>query len=154
MKYFILGLLAFTSQAQDSLKAVPEKNELKYNLNTSGSHFFKVTFLNQTWVRYNNSNPGTTVMAEAAPKTLDLGLRRTRMQLFGQISDRAFIYIQMGLNNFNFTNGFPALGNTQGVPSNRKIAFFVHDAVVEYAAFANKDWLKIGGGLTILNGLS
>lgn len=156
MKYFILGLslLAFSSQAQDSLKAVSEKNELKYNLNTSGSHFFKITFLNQTWVRYNNSNPGTTAMAEAAPQTLDLGLRRTRMQLFGQISDRAFIYIQMGLNNFNYTNGFPALGNAQGVPSNRKIAFFVHDAVVEYAAFANKDWLKIGGGLTILNGLS
>ncbi len=156
MKYFILSLCLFmtAAHAQDSPKTVPDKNELKYSLNTSGSHFFKVTFLNQTWLRFNNSNPGTTVMGESAPQTLDLGLRRTRMQLFGQISDRTFVYFQMGLNNFNFLNGFPAMGNAQGVPSNRKIAFFVHDAVVEYAAFANKDWLKIGGGLTILNGLS
>lgn len=156
MKYFhwILVLSALSAQAQDSLKTIPDKNELKYNLNASGSHFFKATFLNQTWLRFNNSNPGTTVLGEAAPQTLDLGLRRTRMQLFGQITDRTFIYIQMGLNNFNFLNGFPALGNAQGVPSNRKVAFFVHDAVVEYSAFVNKDWLKIGGGLTILNGLS
>lgn len=156
MKHFhwILVLSALSVQAQDSLKTIPDKTELKFNLNPSGSHFFKATFLNQTWLRFNNSNPGTTVLGEAAPQTLDLGLRRTRMQLFGQITDRTFIYIQMGLNNFNFLNGFPALGNAQGVPSNRKVAFFVHDAVVEYSAFANKDWLKIGGGLTILNGLS
>lgn len=156
MKYFflILYLFATAAQAQDSLKVVSDKNELKYNLNTSGTHFFNVTFLNQTWVRYNNSNPGTTVMAEAAPQTLDVGLRRTRIQLFGQISDRTFVYFQLGMNNFNFLNGFPAMGNAQGIPSNRKIAFFVHDAVVEYAAFPHKDWLKIGGGLTILNGLS
>lgn len=86
--------------------------------------------MNQTWFRFNNSNPGTTVLGEAAPQTLDLGLRRTRMQLFGQITDRTFVYFQLGMNNFNFLNGF-ALGNAQGVPSNRKIAFFVHDAVVE-----------------------
>lgn len=149
---FLLG--SFIANAQDAEKAIPEKNELKYNLNASGSHFFKATFLNQTWLRYNKSNPGTTVLGETAPQTVDLGLRRTRMQLFGQITDRTFVYIQMGLNNFNFLNGFPGLGNAQGVPSNRKVAFFVHDAVVEYAAFTNKDWLKIGGGLTILNGLS
>ncbi|MEZ4901057.1 MAG: hypothetical protein R2822_04525 [Spirosomataceae bacterium] len=149
---FLLG--GFIVHAQEAIKPIPDKNELKYNLNASGSHFFKATFLNQTWLRFNKSNPGTTVLGESASQTLDLGLRRTRMQLFGQISDRAFFYIQMGLNNFNFLNGFPGLGNAQGVPSNRKVAFFVHDAVVEYSAFANKDWLKIGGGLTILNGLS
>jgi len=156
MKYIFFGFLltSFIANAQGSIKPVADKSELKYNLNASGSHFFKATFLNQTWLRYDQSNPGTTVLGEAAPQTLDIGLRRTRMQLFGQISDRAFVYIQMGLNNFNYLNGFPGLGNAQGVPSNRKVAFFVHDAVVEYAAFANKDWLKIGGGLTILNGLS
>ncbi len=151
--FWFLLFCTFSIYAQTPPQA-SEKNELKYPLNSSGSHFFKVTFMNQTWLRYNQSNPGTTVLGEAAPQTLDLGLRRTRIQMFGQISDRAFVYFQMGMNNFNFLNGFPALGNAQGVASNRKIAFFIHDAVVEYSAFANKDWLKIGGGLTILNGLS
>ena len=151
--FWFLLFCTFSIYAQTPPQ-VSEKNELKYPLNSSGSHFFKVTFMNQTWLRYNQSNPGTTVLGEAASQTLDLGLRRTRIQMFGQISDRAFVYFQMGMNNFNFLNGFPALGNTQGVASNRKIAFFIHDAVVEYSAFANKDWLKIGGGLTILNGLS
>lgn len=151
---WMLLLTGGIATAQDSVKPAPDKNELKYNLNASGTHFFKATFLNQTWVRFNQSNPGTTVINEPASQTLDLGLRRTRMQLFGQISDRAFVYFQLGMNNFNFLNGFPALGNAQGVPTNRKVSFFIHDAVVEYSAFANKDWLKIGGGLTILNGLS
>lgn len=151
--FWFLLFCTFSIYAQTPPQA-SEKNELKYPLNPSGSHFFKVTFMNQTWVRYNQSNPGTTVVGEAAPQTLDLGLRRTRMQMFGQITDRAFVYFQMGMNNFNFLNGFPALGNAQGVASNRKIGFFIHDAVVEYSAFATKDWLKIGGGLTILNGLS
>jgi hypothetical protein len=43
-------------------KPAPEKNELKYNLNESGTHYFKATFLNQTWLRYNQSNPGTIVI--------------------------------------------------------------------------------------------
>ena len=153
-KIFFISLWALYTVSCVAQTTEPEKNELKYNLNNSGSHFFKATFLNQTWVRYNQSNTGTTILGEATPQTFDIGLRRTRMQLFGQISDRAFVYIQMGLNNFNYLNGFPALNNAQGVPSNRKIAFFIHDAVVEYAAFAHKDWLKLGGGLTILNGLS
>jgi hypothetical protein len=131
----------------------PEKNELKYNLNESGTHFFKATFLNQTWVRLNQSNPGTTVIQEPKDQTLDIGLRRTRMQLFGQINDRVLLYFQFGMNNFNYLNGFPGF-NTAGTPSNRKVAAFFHDAVGEYLVIKNRDYLKVGGGLTIVNGLS
>jgi hypothetical protein len=126
-------------------KPAPDKNELKYNLNESGSHFFKVTFLNQTWLRFNQSNPGTTVMGEPTSQTFDIGLRRTRIQLFGQITDRAFIYFQFGQNNFNF------LGQNAG---NRKLQAFFHDALTEYSVFKGKNYLKLGGGLTIANGLS
>ncbi|WP_420148085.1 hypothetical protein [Spirosoma sp.] len=136
------------------LKPTPEqnteKNELKYNLNQSGSHFFKVTFLNQTWLRFNQSNPGTTVISEPKDNTFDIGLRRTRMQLFGQISDHVFLYFQFGMNNFNYLNG----GFSPSASSNRKIHAFFHDAVGEYLVWKNKDYLKIGGGLTIVNGLS
>ena len=132
---------------------VAEKNELKYNLNESGTHFFKMTLLNQTWLRLNQSNPGTTVIGEPRDQTFDIGLRRTRIQLYGQINDRTMIYVQFGMNNFNFLNGFPTY-NTNGTPSNRKVAAFFHDAVGEYSAFRGKDYLKIGAGLTIVNGLS
>ena len=131
-------------------KPQAEKNELRYNLNESGSHFFKVTFLNQAWLRFNQSNPGTTVISEPKNNTFDIGLRRTRMQMFGQLSDHVFLYFQFGLNNFNYLNG----GFSPTASSNRKIQAFFHDALGEYLVWKNKDYLKIGGGLTIVNGLS
>ncbi len=130
-----------------------EKSEIRYNLNESGSHFFKVTFLNQTWLRFNQSNPGTTVVQEPKDNTFDIGLRRTRIQMYGQISDHVFLYLHFGMNNFNYINGFPGF-NTAGTPSNRKVAAFFHDAVSEYLVWKNKDYLKIGAGLTVVNGLS
>jgi hypothetical protein len=121
-----------------------EDKPLKFNLNESGSHFFQATFLNQTWLRYNQSNPGTTVQGEPADNTFDIGLRRTRIQLFGQITDRTFIYFQFGQNNFNL--------NAQNA-GNRKVAAFFHDAVGEYRLSRGNE-LKLGAGLTVANGLS
>ncbi|MEZ0483609.1 hypothetical protein [Fibrella aquatica] len=138
---------------QIPVKPIADRNELRYNLNQSGSNFFRVTFLNQTWIRFNQSNPGSTAIQDPAKQTVDFGLRRTRIQLYGQISDRVFVYFQYGMNNFNYLNGFPAF-NTNGTPSNRKIAAFFHDALGEYQVVKNRDYLKIGGGLTIVNGLS
>lgn len=152
---------AFAQNTPDTLTAAaaprpvvaPDRNELKYNLNADGSHYFKATFLNQTWVRFNQSNPGTTVIQEPRAETVDIGLRRTRIQLYGQINDRTFLYFQFGMNNFNYLNAFPGY-NTNGTPSNRKIAAFFHDALGEYTVFKGRDYLKLGGGLTIVNGLS
>jgi hypothetical protein len=126
------------------LNNASEDKPLRFNLNQSGTRYFQATFLNQTWLRYNQSNPGTTVQGEAANHTFDIGLRRTRIQLFGQITERAFLYFQFGQNNYNI--------NSQ-VAGNRKIAAFFHDAVGEYRLSKNNE-LKIGGGLTIANGLS
>ncbi|HLZ16969.1 MAG TPA: hypothetical protein VKQ08_08010, partial [Cyclobacteriaceae bacterium] len=36
--------------------------ELRLKLNEDGSHYIKATFLNQTWFRYADYNPGTTVL--------------------------------------------------------------------------------------------
>src|SRR5438105_1799945 len=76
--------------------------ELRIKLNDDGSRFLKMTFMNQTWLRFNQSNPGTTVLNEKADQTLDIGLRRTRIQFFGQLTDHVFFYTQFGQNNFNF----------------------------------------------------
>ncbi|MBA4053879.1 MAG: hypothetical protein C0490_04130, partial [Marivirga sp.] len=52
---------------------------------------------------------------------------------------------QFGQNNFNF------LSQNEG---NRKLQAFFHDALGEYKVWKDNDKLKLGGGLTIANGLS
>lgn len=118
--------------------------DLKYKLNESGTHYFQATFLNQVWLRTSESLPGTTVESVAENQTTDIGLRRTRMQLFGQLTDKVFLYFQFGMNNFN---------SQYNSTSNRKNAAFFHDALCEYKV-SSSNAFKIGGGLTISSGLS
>jgi hypothetical protein len=140
----LLALLCVSilSFAQEKPKEI---TELKLNLNEDGSHYLKATFLNQVWLRYNESNPGTLVLNKPASQTFDIGLRRTRFQLYGQLSGRVFVYFQFGQNNFNY------LSQTSG---NRKIQAFFHDALGEYRVSKGSEKLILGGGLTIANGLS
>ena len=139
----LFGQTDSISTAEKFKQLKKEDRILRFNLNEDGSHFFQAVFLNQTWVRFNESNPGTTVLGKNAPNTFDIGLRRTRIQMFGQITDRAFIYFQFGQNNFNRLAQY----------GNRKIAAFFHDAVCEYR-LTKQNQLKLGAGLTIANGLS
>jgi hypothetical protein len=129
---FTFLLLSLGSMAQGY------KNGKLY-LNEDGSNFVKMTLLNQIWVTQNDNNPGSTLYGFNKPNSTDIGIRRLRMQLFGQITDRTYIYVQVGENNFN------AL-------SDRKLGLFVHDAVAEYSVVKNK--LSIGGGLTGWSGLA
>jgi hypothetical protein len=140
----IISAHSFFYSQGDSIHFLPTNKGLKFSLNEDGSAFFQITFLNQVWLRYNESNDSTTVFGKNAPHTFDIGLRRTRIQMFGQINDRAFVYFQFGQNNFNQASNY--IGN-------RKIAAFFHDALCEYKA-SKGNQLKIGAGLTIMNGLS
>jgi hypothetical protein len=126
-------------------KAAKPRNEIKYNLSADGSKYLKATFLNQIWLRWTENNPGTTVNEAPQDQIVDIGLRRTRLQLFGQVSDHVFIYTQFGMNNFNY------LSQQAG---NRKLQAFFHDAIGEYKVFKANEKLKLGGGLTITSGLS
>src|SRR6478609_2031853 len=145
----ILCLLNGKMQAQTAEPPKPEPKkeieELRLKLNDDGSHYIKATFLNQVWLRGNQSNPGTTVLGEPASQTFDIGLRRTRMQLYGQLTDHVLFYFQFGQNNFNY------LSSNAG---NRKVQAFFHDALAEYKVKKGSDLLYLGGGLTITNGLS
>jgi hypothetical protein len=145
---FFFGLTGFL-YGQDKPDKPKEINELRFNLNDDGSRYVKATFLNQVWFRFNNSNPGTTVLGDSKSQTFDIGLRRTRFQLYGQLTDHVTFYFQFGQNNFNFLAGQNAANS-----GNRKNQVFFHDALTEYRAWKGKDHLFIGGGLTIANGLS
>jgi hypothetical protein len=149
MRNFLLLLLlwyAFTAISQEKPKEI---DELRLKLNEDGSHYIKATILNQVWLRYNDSNPGTTVLGDPTSETFDIGLRRTRLQLYGQLTDRMFFYLQFGQNNFNYLAGQNKDNN-----GNRKNQVFFHDALGEYRVFKGSDKLHLGGGLTITNGLS
>lgn len=150
---FILLFICLVSRAyaQDAVKPEPDRDieELKLRLNNDGSHYIKATMMNQVWFRYNESNPGTTVLGDPKNNTFDIGLRRTRFQLFGQLTDHVGFYFQLGQNNFNFLAGQNAANS-----GNRKLQFFIHDAVTEYRVRKGSDLLYLGGGLTIANGLS
>ena len=149
MNYKQLVFCAFVLFHSNLFAQSSELQEMKLKLNEDGSHYIKGTFLNQVWVRYNESNPGTLVLGEPVDQTVDIGLRRTRVQFFGQLTDHVFFYTQFGQNNFNYLSGQNAT-NT----GNRKFQAFFHDALGEYKVWKGNDRLFIGGGLTIANGLS
>lgn len=111
----------------------------KLSLNEDGSRYVKFTIVNQTWLRNTTFNEGSTVFGYGKKNDWDIGIRRFRMQFYGQLTDRVFIYTQIGENNFN------------GI-QDRKFGFFVHDALGEYAVVKNK--LSLGGGLAAWSGLA
>ncbi len=144
----VLACFCAVAFAQETTpkKEIPE---LRLNLNDDGSHYIKATFLNQVWLRFNESNPGTTTLGDPKDQTFDIGLRRTRFQLFGQLTDHVGFYFQFGQNNFNYLAGQNATNS-----GNRKFQVFFHDALAEYRIKKNSDVLYLGAGLTITNGLS
>lgn len=128
-------LLQVTALAQNENRI----NELRLNLNADGSHFIKAAFANQTWVRLTDTNPGSTLDGYDVKSLFDIGLRRTRFQLFGKVHKRVFFYTQIGQNNLSF-NG------------TRKAGLFVHDALGEIELA--KEVVSVGAGLTAWSGLS
>lgn len=126
-------LLPWHAKAQEFYK------DRKFYLNEDGSEYVKLTFLTQAWLRNMEYNPGTTISGVEKSGGTDIGIRRYRIQFYGQLTDRVFAYSQFGENNFNAI-------------SNRKLGFFVHDAYGEYAI--DKKMLSLGMGLSGWSGLA
>lgn len=148
MKYMIMAALLFSASiqlfGQTTIVSKNQNTDLIYKMNEDGSHFAQFTFLNQTWLRFNENIDGTTINGEKKGESFDIGLRRTRMQMLIKPYDDVFLYFQFGQNNYNSET------NSTG---NRKQTAFFHDALCEYVASSDNS-LKIGAGLTIANGLS
>ncbi len=134
----LLYMLFLVSVKTTSAQTTPYIKDGKLNFNEKGTHYIKATFVAQVWARYNQSNTGTMLYGVNKSNTYDIGLRRTRMQLFGQLTDRVFFYTQFGINNFNYL-------------SDRQAGAFFHDVVGEYKV---SDKLSFGTGLTGWSGLS
>jgi hypothetical protein len=139
MKLIRLVLISIGISGGLAMAQTKPAPELKMNLNDDGSHFLKATFTGQVWMRFNESNPGTTVNGFSKPETYDIGLRRVRSQIFGKISDKVFVYTQIGINNFDYNSA-------------RKPGIFFHDVVTEY--YVTPRALQIGAGLTAWTGFA
>lgn len=113
--------------------------ELRFKLNEEGSQYIKSSLTTQVWTRYTDNNPGTTINGKAEAQTFDIGLRRVRMQLFGKISDKVFMYTQFGINNAGYNTA-------------RKPGLFFHDVVAEYQP--TQRLVHLGMGLTGWTGFS
>lgn len=135
-KHLITATGAFTLAFSAGVQMTKDRKIL---LNEDGSQYLKFTMAAQVWARNTNLNPGSTINGYTSNNYSDIGIRRMRIQMFGQIADRVNIYTQIGQNNFNFL-------------SDRKQGFFIHDATGEYEAVRNK--LSLGAGLTGWSGLA
>lgn len=117
------------------------RNGLQLYLSEDSSTYLKATLAIQNWIRYTDNNPGTQI-SKGGYQTkggMDIGIRRARLQLFGQVHKRIFVYTQFGINSFDFV-------------SDRKQGAFFHDLVTEFTA--HPQMLSIGTGLTGWSGIS
>jgi hypothetical protein len=126
--------------------------KLQWALNKDGSRYFRIALWLQVWTRAMQLNPGTTVLDDPTTPELegdqpswigDVGLRRARVLMFGEIFPRVFLLMHFGINNQTFR---------RDAGSGFKQSLFFHDAWAEFAAI--KEHLYIGGGLLYWNGVS
>lgn len=115
------------------------KDGLKLYLSNDSVSWLKATVGLQTWVRFTENNPGSTINKYQQNETFDIGIRRARIQLFGNITKRVFFYSQFGINSFNSL-------------SSRKQGAFFHDLTGEYSLIHKN--LSIGAGLSGWSGLA
>lgn len=164
----VIGLcsVTFLSQAQQLPDAPKDLygSGLKFNFDEKGDKYLRLIFLNQIWLRTNANNPNTVVNNEVSERTTDIGLRRSRMIAYAQLSDRFLILTHFGVNNQSFSSGGAHGSNgTGGYGLGKKPGIFMHDAYVEYTLIPdfdiqqqhkNKFSLYLGAGLQPWNGVS
>ena len=121
-------------------KAPLSTDGFKFNFKEDGSAWAKINFVSQMWVMDNQNNPGSTVNGIATPNSYQVALRRTRLLISSQVTDKVFIFGQIG------SDGISPLAGGRSVPLQ------MLDMTVEYKLLGK--WLSLGGGLTGWDGLS
>ena len=133
----LAGTKSVVAQITPPAAAPALKDGLKTYLTADSTTYLKLNFVAQAWVRLDESDPGSTVNGELVSETGDVGLRRVRLVLSGQLTSRVFVFVQFGRNSFNYL-------------SPRKAGSFFHDVTGEYAVV--KKALSLGAGLNGWNG--
>jgi hypothetical protein len=131
--------LGRAAKPTQSVKDIVGKG-MTVSLNDDGSRYIRFSNWHQIWVRAQELNPGSAVSGTPTKTNFDIGIRRSRFLVLGQLSPRFKVLTHLGINNQTFNN-------------TRKPAFFVHEAVGEFQVLP-ENRLYIGGGLHFVNGIS
>lgn len=134
----VLAVFTALAAAQSQSTAIFSDGKVQFSFNSDASRYVRITGLNQVWLRHTELNPGTTLYGSPLSSISDIGIRRLRFQVYGQLTDRVFFYTQFGQNNFSFR-------------SPQYTGAFFHDAVTELRV--HEDHLSMGAGLTGWSGL-
>jgi hypothetical protein len=158
----ILSLSFWVSSAQEAKQGSNAiSNGIQFKFNESGSQYLKMNIWMQTWFREIENNPGTVVNNAPQDWSLDAGIRRMRIQMYGQMSPRFLLMLQMGMNNQSFATGGGTGTGANG--AGKKAPLFFHDAYGQFNIIQEKDpvsqkqnnfSLAIGTGLHSWNGVS
>lgn len=116
------------------------KNGLNFYLDSQdSSRFIRLNMVTQLWARYTENNMLTQVNGYNQAHTSDVSLRRARLILSGQLTNRISFFTQFGENSINYTSA-------------RKAGAFFHDITADYAVI--KRAFYFGMGLNGWNGPS
>jgi len=127
----------------------PLADGFKFNFKEDGSAWARINFTGQLWVMDNNNNPGSTSNGIRTDNSYQVAMRRARITLSSQVTDKIFIFGQIGsdgISSFAGVNGAGGLGTGRSVP----LQFL--DLTVDYKLIGK--WLTLGGGLSGWDGLS
>ncbi len=130
----IIGLWLSSAIAQGSLDY---EGGLKVPLNEDSSKYFQLLTWHQVWLSADQTTDNSLQLTPT--------LRRSRMLMFAQITERFIILTHFGLNNLT-------AGTMDPVGRGPGAQVFMHDAWVEYAVVKKR--LHVGGGLHYWNGIS
>jgi hypothetical protein len=122
---------------------------IRVNLDTAGRKYVRFIVWNQVWARAQQLNPGSRVQGEEAATNTDVGIRRSRFLMYGQLTPSNLIMFHVGINNQTFNAG-GAPGEPTG--SGKKPQLFIHDLWNEQRVVRDK--LYLGFGLSYWNGIS
>ncbi|MHB8261499.1 MAG: hypothetical protein ACYDCN_10020 [Bacteroidia bacterium] len=120
-------------------KAPTSTDGFKFNFKEDGSTWAKLNFTAQMWLMDNQNNPGSTVNGVGTANSFQVALRRARITLQSQVTDKVFIFGQ-----------FASDGITSTTNSINPLRFL--DLTVDYKLVGK--WLALGGGLSGWDGLS
>ncbi|MDW8466463.1 MAG: hypothetical protein RML35_09910 [Chloroherpetonaceae bacterium] len=78
----------------------------KIYLSKDSTTFVRLLFWNQIWIRWMQQNPGTSVSNNPETReTFNIGIRRSRMLVHGQLTPRILLFWIIGVNNQTFNSG-------------------------------------------------
>lgn len=138
--FVLIFALCFNINAQDKTKEVINPlafKPLKFNLTDDGSQWLRLILWNQVQLNSNDLDGDDSFNVKP-------NVRRSRLLVLGQVTQRIFTYIHMGVNNVNS-------GRLGQIDGSDQTQLFLHDAAIDYKF---SDALTVGGGIHYWKGLA